>query len=120
MNLKQEIRLTPKSWTTRVEAETWRLRNIVLIFLLCAFGFLLLATMGIFFLQGFRVRGFDLPTNVLLWLGGATIGEVAGLLVLCIRTVFISPDLRKTPRRKPKNPALLDLPKSPARLRGIP
>ena len=120
MNLKQETRLTPKNWTTRVEAETWRLRNIVLIFLLCAFGFLLLATMGIFFLQGFRVRGFDLPTKVLLWLGGATIGEVAGLLVLCVRNVFIRPDLRKTPRRKSKDPDVLDLPKSPARLRGIP
>lgn len=104
MSSRSETPLTPKNWTTRVEAESWRLRNIVLIFLLCAFGFLLLTTMGVFFLEGFRVHGFYLPETVLLWLGGATIGEVAGLLILCIRAVFVSHLPGKTAKRKAKAP----------------
>src|ERR1700751_2412934 len=119
MKGKSEPRLTPKSWATRVEAESWRLRNIILVFLLCAFGFLLLSTMGIFFFQGFRLDGFYLPTNVLLWLGGATIGEVAGLLILCIRAVFIDPGSRKTGRRATRN-SDWDMGRPAARLRGIP
>ncbi|HTZ90176.1 MAG TPA: hypothetical protein VMA71_07540 [Alloacidobacterium sp.] len=103
MNGKSETRLTPKNWATRVEAESWRLRNIVLVFLLCAFGFLLLTTMGVYFLQGFRVYGFYLPANVLLWLGGATIGEVAGLLILCIRAVFVDPKPGKGVSRKARS-----------------
>ncbi|HEX3470665.1 MAG TPA: hypothetical protein VHT28_05720 [Silvibacterium sp.] len=119
MNGRSETRLTPKNWATRVEAESWRLRNIVLVFLLCAFGFLLLTTMGIYVLQGFRVNGFYLPANVLLWLGGATIGEVAGLLILCIRAVFVDPGPRKSARRKVSNSELDSWKKAAARLKGI-
>jgi hypothetical protein len=88
MSGRSETRLVVKNWTTRVEAESWRLRNIIVIFLLCAFGLLLLASGTIFFLQGFRLGGFYLSEHVLLWLGGATVGEVAGLLVLCVKAVF--------------------------------
>jgi hypothetical protein len=116
MNGRSETRLTPKNWATRVEAESWRLRNIVLVFLLCAFGFLLFTTMGIFFLQGFRVKGFYLPATVLLWLGGATIGEVAGLLILCIRAVFVDPRPRKPASGKARNSELDMRRKSAARL----
>jgi hypothetical protein len=118
MNGKSETRLTPKNWTTRVEAESWRLRKIVLVFLLGAFGFLLLTTMGIYFLQGFRMHGFSLPANVLLWLGGATVGEVAGLLVLCIRAVFVDPNLGKPASRKTRD-SDLDMRKPAVRLKDI-
>jgi hypothetical protein len=57
-------------------------------FLLKAYGCLLVATMAIFLLQGFHLLGFSLDLKVLLWLGGATIGEIGGLLLLTARVVF--------------------------------
>jgi hypothetical protein len=50
--------------------------------------FLLVATTIMFFLQGFHVAGFNLDAALLKWLGGATIGEISGLLVLTIRASF--------------------------------
>jgi len=44
--------------------------------------------MAIFFLEGFHAWGFDLNLKVLRWLGGATIGEIGGLLLLTLRVVF--------------------------------
>jgi hypothetical protein len=60
----------------------------IITFLLWAYGFLLVATTIMFFLQGFHVAGFNLDAALLKWLGGATIGEISGLLVLTIRASF--------------------------------
>jgi hypothetical protein len=57
-------------------------------FLLWAYGGLLLATMVIFYLQGFKAWGFNLDGSLLKWLGGATIGEIAGLLTLTLGAIF--------------------------------
>jgi hypothetical protein len=57
-------------------------------FLLGAYGGLLLATMVIFYLQGFNARGFNLDGALLKWLGGAAIGEIAGLLTLTIGAIL--------------------------------
>lgn len=54
-------------------------------FLLWAYGLLLASTLGIVLLQGFRVAGFDLRPDLVKWLGVASVGEVAGLLVLAFR-----------------------------------
>jgi hypothetical protein len=48
-------------------------------FLFRAYGFLIVATMAIIFLQGFRAWGFALEQDFLWWLGIAVIGEVGGL-----------------------------------------
>ena len=63
----------------------------IISFLLVAYGGLLLATMGIFYLQGFKTWGFNLDGNLLKWLGAATIGEIAGLLTLTFGAVFKKP-----------------------------
>ncbi len=63
-------------------------QNKIINFLLAAFGGLLLATMAIFYLQGFKSWGFSLDGALLKWLGGATIGEIAGLLTLTMGAVF--------------------------------
>ncbi|MGC9947278.1 MAG: hypothetical protein ABSF64_12990 [Bryobacteraceae bacterium] len=60
-------------------------------FLLVAYGGLLLATMAIFYFQGFKAWGFNLDATLLKWLGGATIGEIAGLLTLTLGAVFRKP-----------------------------
>jgi hypothetical protein len=60
----------------------------IVTFLLWAYGFLLLATVVVIFLQGFHFRGFDLDASLLRWLGGATIGEVGGLLIFTLRASF--------------------------------
>lgn len=44
--------------------------------------------MAIFVLQGFQLGGFHLDPALLKWLGGATIGAVAGLLTLTFGAVF--------------------------------
>jgi len=49
-----------------------------------------LLTFTIFFLQGFSFHGFDLPIQLLHWLGGAVIGETSGLLVIGFRYIFSS------------------------------
>jgi len=56
--------------------------------LLCAYGFLLVGTMVIFYLQGLKAWGFNLEGALLKWLGGATIGAIAGLLTLTFGAVF--------------------------------
>ena len=76
-----------KNWVTAVRTEQ---QVKIINFLLWAYGSLLIATMLIFFLQGFKLWGFFLDISLLKWLGGATIGEVAGLLSLTLHAVFRS------------------------------
>lgn len=84
--MRHEPEVRPvKDWVTEVRVEQ---QNRIINFLLAAYGGLLLATITIFFLQGFKAWGFALDTSLLKWLGGATIGEVAGLLTITFKTVF--------------------------------
>jgi hypothetical protein len=81
--LPEQLKL--KEW---VSAAHFGLQEQIVVFLLWAYGFLLVATMGIFFLEGFHVCRFSLDVALLKWLGGATVGEIGGLLVLTIRASF--------------------------------
>ena len=74
-----------KEWFTAVRMD---FQQHVVIFLLCAYSFLIVATITLFFFQGFHVRGFNLDRSLLRWLGGATIGEIGGLLYLTFRSTF--------------------------------
>jgi hypothetical protein len=83
---------------TTVEVKNWviaattehqiALQRLIVRFLLWAYGFLLVVTMGIFVLQGFRLCGFQLDNGLMKWLGGATVGEIGGLLTLTFGAVF--------------------------------
>jgi hypothetical protein len=73
-----------KNWVTAVTTQQQ------VNFLLWAYGGLLTATMLVFFLQGFRLWGFSLDVGLLRWLGGATVGEIAGLMALTLRAIFRS------------------------------
>jgi hypothetical protein len=78
-----------KEWVTRVNTEaTLTHQKKIVDFLLWAYGGLLVSTMLIFFLQGFKVGNFSLDSALLKWLGGATIGEIGGLLILTLKAVF--------------------------------
>jgi hypothetical protein len=57
-------------------------------FLLSAYGGLLAGTLTLFFLQGFRTAGFHLEESTMHWLGGATIGEIGGLLTMTFGYFF--------------------------------
>lgn len=57
-------------------------------FLRLAYGGLLIVTMLLFFLEGFSLWGFHLDVAIMKWLGGATIGEIAGLFMLALKEVF--------------------------------
>ncbi len=63
-------------------------RERIVSFLLWAYGLLLAGTMLIYFLQGFDVWGFHLDAQLLRWLGGATVGEIGGLLSLTVGHSF--------------------------------
>ena len=69
-----------------VEAQV-ELRRQVVVFLLWAYGLLLFSTMGIVCLQGFHAWGFRLESAFLMWLGGATIAQIGGLLILTVKSV---------------------------------
>jgi hypothetical protein len=62
-----------------------RLRAQAFCFLRRAFGFSLVTTFGIIFLQGFHLWGFQLSDAFLNWLGGATVGQVAGLFAMVVK-----------------------------------
>jgi hypothetical protein len=81
--------LTTKAWVATVTTQRHlRLQGRIITFLLWAYGSLLATAMTIFFLQGFHLWGFALDLKILGWLGGATIGEIGGLLLLTFRVVF--------------------------------
>lgn len=78
-----------RHWVVTVKTQSQiALQHRIVGFLLWAYGCLLFGTMATFFLQGFHLFGFSLDLKVLLWLGGATIGEIGGLLLLTARVVF--------------------------------
>jgi hypothetical protein len=88
-----------KDWVTEV---TLAQQNKIINFLLIAYGVLLLATMAIFFFQGFKAWGFSLDPSLLKWLGGATVGEIAGLLTITLHAVFGQKGKPLTAKSKPK------------------
>lgn len=63
-------------------------QRIAIRFLLGTYLLLILSTLSIIFLQGFHYKNFDIDDKFLQWLGGATIGEVAGLLALVYGALF--------------------------------
>jgi len=78
-----------KNWVAEVTTQHQiGLQRLIVRFLLCAYSFLLVTTVVILLLQGFRAWGFQLETAFLKWLGGATIGVVGGLLTLTFGAVF--------------------------------
>src|SRR5580704_14178128 len=78
-----------KNWVERITtANRISLQQKIINFLLKAYAGLLTATMLIFFLQGFRLWGFNLESSLLKWLGGATIGQIVGLLTLTFGAIF--------------------------------
>jgi len=89
--LQRPIRTTAtvKDWIDQiVTVNQINLQQQIIGFLLKAYGGLLAATMLIFFLQGFKLGGFAIEAGLLKWLGGATMGEIAGLLTLTFGAVF--------------------------------
>lgn len=80
---RQTQAVKEKEWVVKVTQQ-----NKMINFLLVAYAFLLVATMAIILLQGFHAWGFALEAPFLKWLGAATIGEVAGLLVITYKSVF--------------------------------
>lgn len=88
---KVESQLTVSEFIEREKAlRGLGMQERAVMFLFISYGGLLLATVVIIFLQGFKVYGFQLETSLLRWLGGATVGEVAGLALLVYKALFKS------------------------------
>ena len=85
----QVIKIPLKTWVTKAKTEhEIVLQKQIITFLLWAYGGLLTASVTIFVLQGFAVGGFKLSETVLMFIGGATLGEIGGLLALTFHSVF--------------------------------
>lgn len=63
-------------------------RRFALKFLLWLFAGSVFATFLIVLLQGWHLKGFDLPTDFLRWLGAAVIAEVAAILYAVVNFLF--------------------------------
>lgn len=67
-----------------------KLRENVVKFLFWVYGVVLIITFTLIFLQGFNAWGFKLESTLLNWLGGATVGEIVGLVSLVWGYLFQS------------------------------
>lgn len=50
-----------------------------------------IASLSIFFLQGFHVSGFNLSESLMHWIGAMTIGSLGGLTTIVYRAFFPNP-----------------------------
>lgn len=86
---KGALSLTAKEFIEREEAlSAIAQREKAVRFLFWAYGGLLVFTGAVILLQGFGWGGFKMEAKFLIWLGGATIGEVAGLAALVYGSLF--------------------------------
>ena len=82
---KMPRQLDVDDWSAAVHEES---KRQVITYLHWIYGFLIVVTVIVIFLEGFHFRGFALPAAYFSWLGGATIGAVGGLLMLSYRSLF--------------------------------
>jgi len=62
------------------------IRENIVRFLLWTYGFSIVATFGLFYLEG--LGWSSLRKELMNWLGGAVIGKLAGLFALVIKGMF--------------------------------
>lgn len=63
-----------------------RIKERIVTFLLVFYGVAIVATFFLFYLRGFGLLSLSLTE--MKWLGGAVIGELAGLFAIVIKSVF--------------------------------
>lgn len=68
------------------------LREKMIVFLFWMYGFFSFSTVAIIFLQGFKVKGFNLDPGFLHWLGAATVGEIGILVQIAYKALFKKED----------------------------
>jgi hypothetical protein len=87
--LKEKQELLTEEYFKRVKTYSEiSLRELIVKVLLTTFCVVVFSTVIIIFLQGFRFSEFNLPIEFLKWLGGATLGEVVGLVALICHQLF--------------------------------
>jgi hypothetical protein len=74
--------------TKEKELSNISMREKAAIFFFTIYGLALVATLAVYFLQGFNAWGFNLQTELLKWLGGVTLGELGGLALLVYGFLF--------------------------------
>jgi hypothetical protein len=74
-----------KEWVTAVHVG---FQQQIVTILLGTYGFLVVCTMALFFLQGFHAWGFTLDPVLLKGLSVSTVGEIGVLLISLLRASF--------------------------------
>ena len=86
---QQTITVSTKEYIEQTTAlSNISMREKALMFLIYAYSFLLVSTIIIIFCQGFKLFGFSLDLDFLKWLGAATVGEVAGMILMIFGALF--------------------------------
>jgi len=85
--ISRELKMKEK----QVESDI-SLRSKMIAFLFWMYGFFSFSTVVIIFLQGFKVKGFNLAPGLLHWLGAATVGEIGILAQIAYKALFKKED----------------------------
>ena len=81
--------IAQKDWLLSYrELQTIQHRDLAIRWALRVFSMTLSCTLGIYVLQGFRFKGFSLPSSLLTGLAVATVGQVAGLVGVVFKFLF--------------------------------
>jgi hypothetical protein len=80
------VSIPSKNWISRyselshAESRDYAFRGTIKVFWLSVF-----LTFAIYFMHGFQLWGFNLPTSLLHWLGGASIGQSLVFVKMLLR-----------------------------------
>ena len=84
-----EVETPIEEWVRReTVTNTLTNRTRIVIFSMCAYGFIVATTVLMIFLQGFHIGGFNLPPLLLKALVVAVLGEAAVPIAALIRALF--------------------------------
>jgi hypothetical protein len=72
----------------RKQLQSLAIQKFLVYFACITLGLCSGATLVLFTFQGFHTAGFNLDSTLLQWLGGATIGAIAGLTAIVYQSLF--------------------------------
>ena len=110
------VELPYKEWATVVSLQNQaKLITFLTWWLGTLFAATVIAVIVMFFLEGFRFRGFCVDPELLKWLAKATVGAIAGLFMFTFKAVFekhqarrrVSAPQKDRPRSKSQRSSLV-------------
>jgi hypothetical protein len=86
--ISEALELQEKIDKRAARQQSLKWQNILLVIISIEFGFVLVFTASVIVLEGFGLFGFSVGEKVINALIASTIGAVAGLLTIALKTIF--------------------------------